>query len=329
MKISIIVPIYNAENYLTQCIDSILAYSGENLEVILVNDGSTDQSKTIGLQYESCDSRVIFVDQKNQGVSAARNNGIMRATGKWITFLDADDYFVDGYFEQIQKEVSADCDFIGFSDYSMRENQISEDRYPFEGERTQEQSIVQQMLLGTHLLHTCWGKVYRRDILMKYGICFPENIRIGEDYLFVLEYFRHVKCAKLVNAPLLYYRINTQSVMQHYNKESRFETWKMLTSYCGKYYREQKFNFDECFYLHQLKNTTSYLYDLCRNTPYKESKNKVEALLDSNELKTIISHINIDQLGRLKGFEYWIIKKERPQLICIYFKAKSRFQKKG
>ena len=100
-KVSVVVPIYNVEKYLPKCIETIQTQSYENLEIILVNDGSTDSCLKICEKYKKDDERIIIVNKKNGGLSDARNYGIEKATGKWITFIDSDDYVEKDYIETL------------------------------------------------------------------------------------------------------------------------------------------------------------------------------------------------------------------------------------
>ena len=117
MKISVIVPIYNTERYLSECIDSIIRQTYRNLEIILVDDGSTDKSFTICNNYAMLDERIQVVHQANQGVSAARNNGLSRASGDLISFVDSDDTLDDDMYEllvRVIEEYNADIVHCGY-----------------------------------------------------------------------------------------------------------------------------------------------------------------------------------------------------------------------
>ena len=112
--ISVIIPVYNAEPYLARCIDSVLASACVGFEIILVNDGSTDRSPEICSGYAEQDSRVRFVSQENQGVSAARNRGLGEALGEWVVFLDADDFISDDFLDMVARPEYQDKDLILF-----------------------------------------------------------------------------------------------------------------------------------------------------------------------------------------------------------------------
>lgn len=114
-KVSVIIPVYNAEKYLRKCLDSVLAQSFADFEVLLINDGSTDGSGKICDDYAQKDARVKVFHKENGGVSSARNLGLDNATGDWIVFVDSDDYVEKNYFEVINNNLSQEIDVLVFS----------------------------------------------------------------------------------------------------------------------------------------------------------------------------------------------------------------------
>ena len=118
-KISIIIPIYNVKEYLKRCVDSVLNQSYKNIEVILIDDGSTDGSEKICDEYAKKDKRVVVVHQKNSGVSASRNKGIELATGKYIGFVDSDDYIHKDMFEKLYNSLISTSSSISMCNYQL------------------------------------------------------------------------------------------------------------------------------------------------------------------------------------------------------------------
>ncbi len=176
--VTIIVPVYNAEKYLCKCVDSLLSQTLKHVEIILVDDGSTDSSVQICDKYASVDMRVKVLHQQNQGVSVARNNGIKLATGEYIGFVDADDYVeVDMYekmLESIEKN-NADiviCTFIG------SEQPVFEKKY-----RTQKDYLVALLKDEFGMGGYPCNKLYKRSLLDFYQP-FPMNIYLAEDFVF-------------------------------------------------------------------------------------------------------------------------------------------------
>lgn len=127
IKISVIIPIYNVEQYLSQCLDSIINQTYTNLEIILINDGSTDNSKKICNQYKLLDSRIIVIHKSNKGLSDARNTGIKIATGDYISFVDADDFIDENMYTILSKKINTtNADIIWYNHYNYQSpNKIS------------------------------------------------------------------------------------------------------------------------------------------------------------------------------------------------------------
>ena len=199
--ISVIVPVYNAENTLRQCVDSILSQQYEDLELILIDDGSTDNSPRICDDYSNVDSRVIIIHERNAGVSAARNKGLEIAKGEWICFVDSDDYVSKDFLNYV-----ASCKhqllITGFRDEingKVLENvKMSSALYSTTEEVS---SFIRTMILNSMVLRGPWGKFYRRGLLGNQR--FNTEMKIGEDTCFVFDYLQ--KCSTLeVNASSFY-----------------------------------------------------------------------------------------------------------------------------
>ncbi len=186
MKISIIIPIYNVEEYLPRCIESVLAQKNIDLEVLLINDGSTDGSGDLCNDYAKKDDRIKVFHQVNSGVSSARNSGIKYSTGDWICFVDADDWIERDSLSIIINEIgSKEIDFIIARSYINRNGMPIIERYPF-GE-----GVVGEIFKGTDLFiqegysrGSVWGVIYRRLFLMQNELSFPLKLKNGEDSIF-------------------------------------------------------------------------------------------------------------------------------------------------
>ena len=187
-QISIIVPVYNAEKYLRKCIDSILDQTFTDFEVILIDDGSSDQSGLICDEYLKKDARVRVLHKKNDGVSNARNTGILSSRGKWITFIDSDDYIGHSYLYDFGIEkYSADFYLQGYH-VECNASLISRHLFPINGI-----SMIpfdKLFIIGEseNILNSPVCKLFNRDIILKYRLLFDVNTSYGEDHLFVLSY---------------------------------------------------------------------------------------------------------------------------------------------
>lgn len=220
--ISIVVPVYNAEKYLKNCIESILSQSYSDIEVILVDDGSTDHSGSICDQIAIKDNRIKVIHQKNKGVSSARNAGLKECIGDWIMFVDADDELYVDSIEHLLGNVKDDIDLVigGYRQYSENGDVIYEvnDR-----EILQMNSHAAIKLMYKSLYYNYQGyssnKLFRRDILMDNQIAFNDNIYYNEDRLFVVNYV--IKCSNRIiydTTPVYKYFVRDSGAMASMNK---------------------------------------------------------------------------------------------------------------
>ena len=194
-KISVIVPVYNAAEYLNACISSVLTQSYQNIELILINDGSTDDSDIICQERAKEDARIIYRAQTNQGVSSARNHGLDLCSGAFILFLDSDDYlstdFIQNAFEKMQSSES-DLYIGGFTTFDQTEKKAFQQSSP---------AIYTAKELFENIgvkYHSEWigiigSKVYKRDMIEKNHLRFPPDINLGEDACFNFEYISLVR----------------------------------------------------------------------------------------------------------------------------------------
>ena len=207
-KISFISPIYNTEKYLRRCIDSVLNSIYKNFELILINDGSTDNSEEVCRYYCEKDCRVKLLTQKNCGVSTARNRGIDISTGEWIVFVDSDDIISYDFFSLITKREYQNQDLLIFDQIRLKENSrrkhyqkgingICTEHYYKKSDMNQ---IIEKMLTARQLtesskisLYSPYAKAYKKTILEQYSIRFPSDIFISEDKLFNIEYLLNIE----------------------------------------------------------------------------------------------------------------------------------------
>ena len=192
-KFSIIIPIYNAEKFLHRCIDSILIQKVPDFELILVNDGSVDNSGEICDNYAKQDSRIKVFHKKNEGVSVARNLGLENAQGEWILFVDADDWVASDYLETINENIeeNKDADLFTFA-----YNQIENDAFLEIGGLRQKNTLNRDGYIRSG--YTPFGclYVYKAAIIKKHGITFPVGVKLSEDQCFI---FKHLAlCSKIV-----------------------------------------------------------------------------------------------------------------------------------
>ena len=206
--ISIIVPIYNVENYLERCINSLLCQTYENLEIILVDDGSKDNSGVICDTYAGRDRRVKVIHKENGGVSSARNAGLDVAQGQFVAFVDGDDWVESNMFQIMRdniREYRTDCVFCSYF-YARDDGKNKKVLQPATGIVNREDAL-KQLLLATkdHSGYNGfpWNKLTRRDMIGE--LRFDTSISVGEDVLFFVDVLNRCKTVYLNPTPLYYY----------------------------------------------------------------------------------------------------------------------------
>lgn len=222
-KISVIIPVYNAEKYLTECIESVRNQSFQNIEILLVDDGSTDQSSNICDVFANKDQRIKVIHKKNGGVSAARNTGIDAAQGKYLIFVDSDDYLdmdcIQTLYDAISKEDIIDCAFCGLRYVYEETNEKIEYSLPevtiYSAEDFNEFYLKIKMKFG---FHTACAKIYKKEVLEQNNVRFKEKIAIFEDGTFTLNYLDCCRAFSCVKKTMYNYRqYSSESLMKRFN----------------------------------------------------------------------------------------------------------------
>lgn len=205
--ISIIVPIYNAEKYLNKCIKSLINQTKENLEFILINDGSTDTSEEIIKSYQ--DTRIKYFKNKNQGIGKTRNFGIKKSTGKYIMFLDSDDFLATNACEELFKKAEQDkLDLVINNFYRVEEENSKQEEVIISKFKNTTLKENKELLLEINLAP--WNKLYKSELLKNNKIKFVEDLKY-EDAPFVIEAIDKAKRIGQVNKCLNYYVIHKNS----------------------------------------------------------------------------------------------------------------------
>lgn len=203
--VSIIVPIYNTKKYLRKCIDSILKQTYKNIEILLINDGSLDDSDKIMEKYKLKDKRVKCFYKKNSGLSDTRNYGIKKAQGKYLCFVDSDDWISECYVEKLLKAVKennsqiAVCEFDRVYDDKVTKNNINE------------------LDIKGFKVPAAWNKIYLKEIIDKYDLKFPKG-KWYEDLNMTSRYIMLCDKIAIVKDSLYFYRQNNNSIMHTYDE---------------------------------------------------------------------------------------------------------------
>ena len=209
-KVSVIVPVYNVEPYLSACLVSCMQQTLKDIEIICVNDGSTDHSLEILKEFQKADRRIRIIDKENGGLSSARNAGIKAARGEWLVFLDSDDLLSENACERVwceSMEEPTDIVIFGartFPGYPAPDpwltNNLNVPSRRFSG-------FKPEILFQTNgSIPFVWRQAFRRKLLQENDLLFDEEVRFGEDAVFQLEVFPHAANFAYISDPLYHYR---------------------------------------------------------------------------------------------------------------------------
>lgn len=348
-KISIVVPIYNAKEYLRNCLESIINQTYKNLQIICVDDGSSDGSVSILEEIQSKDDRVVFIQQKNQGVSAARNYGLSIANGEYIMFVDADDWIDKRTCEIAINTVNKNkCDVVIWN-YHMEFGKTSQEKFVLgdKGRLYNEYEVkekLQRRLFGLYKselkipetadsLTTVWGKLYKISIIKNNHIEFTDLKEIGscEDGLFNIDFFGYVNKACYITDCLYHYRKgNSSSISSSYRKDL-FVQWNKLFDYMQKYIDQ-----NNCPYEYQLAlyNRISMSVLSMALVILLNDKTEKERIRELNDILCDERYINANKHLEIKYFPliwkpyYFLVKHRHSTGVYIFVKIIDSLMKK-
>lgn len=296
-RVSIIVPVYNAQSYLDKTLDSIAAQTYPELEIILINDGSTDGSGKICKAREAQDSRFHYYRIDNAGPSAARNKGLSYATGHYIGFCDGDDLLDAAMYATMVQRMETEAADVALCDiYSERDGRRFGFPWPdgtvFQGNQIGESLVAAMVgnLSDNDTDISLWGSVvrclYRADIIAKNDIRFPEDIHFAEDLVFTLRYLRNAQKAVICDQAFYWYRCNPSSIMISFYsyKKGMFKARKRLIAMVSEIIQE--FSCSEML-KNRLVTTARCYYRDCVGNACRPAEGRTNADIKA-ELKEIL-----------------------------------------
>lgn len=219
--ISIIVPVYNVGEYLCECLDSILSQTYQNLEIIIVDDGSTDDCPELCDSYASKDSRIKVIHQVNQGLSAARNKGFEASRGNYIAFVDADDIIFGTYIEKLYSLIIKNDAQIAICSYTRAQNSLDEKTVVEEYILTSEKMLKEWHGKRKSIETVVWNKLYSREIFenFEHSKIFPEG-KTHEDIYTSHLFVNLAETVAITNKKMYFYRKREKSISRTYTKEA-------------------------------------------------------------------------------------------------------------
>lgn len=231
-KVSVIIPVYKVEKYLRKCLDSVIYQTYRDLEIIIIDDGSPDGCGAICDEYARKDDRISVIHKKNEGLCAARNDGLKLVSGKWVLFVDSDDWCE---LDLVQKAVKAaeekDVDILLFNPYRNIDEDNSKEIKAFPKEfETADKSIISDMQLlalstvynpmgGTWSQGFPWDKLFSTDLILGNNLKFATNVKANEDVIFNLNAFQFAKRIAYIDCTLYHYRLNPTSIGYKYTPD--------------------------------------------------------------------------------------------------------------
>lgn len=322
--LSVIIPIYNAGKYISQCIESITKSFQANIEILVIDDGSTDNSKSEVERFAHADKRVKYIFQNNSGVSVARNKGLDNAVGKYILFLDADDYIETEIFNNLVSRLEQNMpDFTAYSKKILYpDGSIKKVLFDFKDNACNDKQFIYELMYASSAFNECWGKVFKKEIIDTYKLRFPEGIKIGEDLLFVYNYFEKCKSFELVNEAILVYRQHDESVMKNSLAKDRLSNTKMLynigQSYLDKINDSRLKHKADIYYFRVITN-------LCREFARSDDAGKCIRMIYSSDITSeIVSKLRIKMIPLYKKHEFILMKFKMYRLSAVYYRLKAR-----
>lgn len=281
--ISIIIPVYNVEKYLKKCVFSVINQKYENIEILIIDDGSTDNSGKICDEIGKTDNRIKVFHTDNFGVSHARNIGIEESLGEYIFFVDSDDYLSDDYCNYMLKLMKNDCD-MGISLHSFKyKNDVQEKNDEIKIVGPEEGTSI---LLSLNLDVGCWNKIYKKDLIINSKTRFNENLFYGEGLQFITTLSQYSKNIGVGKRKVYYYRKNNvDSATSKYNIKKYINGEKSLDLIKSKLILKSKNVIENLnihyafFYINALTDFINYNNETKYNYLYKDWKSKFKKLL--------------------------------------------------
>lgn len=340
-KVSVIVPVYNAEAFLKECIDSILSQSYSAMELILIDNHSQDGSLAICREYEKkCDNVICVALPENGGPSAARNYGMKIATGEYIGFCDSDDYIkTDMYRDMVRMMETTDSDYVIADMYAERIQ--SNLGLPWESGTVFEKQQILDCMIPEYIGNESdndtnipvWGSVvkclFKKSIIDNNQLLFPEELDFAEDLVFTLRYLSIIQRASVLSEAYYYYRYNTNSLMNSYNNykpkmlQSRV---KLINEICSilisaQIYENVKRRFHttiRCYMQECIGNACKYADKRTFAVCYHEVKQIMLLDITKDAFK------EFDALGTKKRTVYQMVKNKAALILTIYYRMRNR-----
>lgn len=332
MLISIIVPVYNVEKYLRQCLDSLINQTYKNIEIIIVDDGSTDNSGKICDEYEKKYKQIKVIHKKNEGLGFARNTGLENIHGEYVTFVDSDDYVDNNLIEELYKNMTTqkvDMCKSGFKRIDDNHNILYTRKYDsYRYNEKEAKNLFLPRLIGSlpdkkDSIEMCvCGVLYKAAPILEHNIKFPsERVLISEDMFFNIEYIQYVDSICTIDYTGYNYRYNPSSLTKKYRKD-RFEASKYFYIELKK--KLISLGYDDMTMLRLSRLFFTYI-KIClsqekskiSNKKYKDSIKTIYEICNDSVVKDVIDNYPINKLGLKQKIFLYLVKHKYIRIIYI------------
>lgn len=330
-RISVIVPIFNVEQFLSRSLDSILNQTYRNIEIILIDDGSTDHSGAICDKYEERDTRVKVIHQTNRGVSSARNAGLDIATGDYISFVDPDDWIEPDMYQKLTDYLSVgEVDIVRFN--ALRKGEVL-NWLPFEGyyqgDRLENEvalpMIGSKEFGGMFILGVLWMHLYKREFIDRHTVRFNVELRRCEDRLFTIQ---SVMCAHnmlFINDTFYHYEVYDESLSNRYDPSRWQQECIFLESLRELYIKNKNVIFvkeadrriaNDCI-LRVVTSVNQEYFSNNQNSFWKRYLN-VKTIISSTQVRLASGKMNSGEIGLKGQLIIWLVRKRQAFLLSIF-----------
>lgn len=294
-KISVVIPVYNTEKTLKKCVESLLNQTFKDFEVLLINDGSPDSSENICLHFAEKDCRVRYIKKENGGLSSVRNLGIEKAKGKYIGFIDSDDYVESNMLEfMYEKAEKENCDIV-LCGYFIEKRKTKINNCPEMSLNESNYNDYLVELKSKNLIDSAWNKLYRLDFLRKSGVLMPYG-ELYEDTAFNLELLMFKPKINVYSECFYHYVQNMGSITHKYN-ESKMETMKKR----ARLLKKVSCGIDEYCDFYYIKSVLSSVIDMFLSLPKASIKEEIKKLTTETEF------LNAAKNAKFKGLSSLVI----------------------
>ncbi|MGX8832887.1 glycosyltransferase family 2 protein [Amedibacillus sp. YH-ame6] len=292
--VSVIIPVYNAQNYVSNTVSSILNQDYKNIEIILVNDGSKDNSKAVIEDLIEKDSRISLIDQENMGVSETRNRGIENAKGEYLMFVDSDDFLKANVLKGMVDSLPSECSML-FGGYAMMKGNFKDKKSVQEFAPLSSEIIIPEDIRNIYDVYylnkiflSIWGKLYRTDIIKQYNIRFKKDFKIGEDMLFIQDILTLDYPVYSYDKILYEYMLSTSNSITKTGSLSRITNAEQLLYKSLSFANDLKIDKDK------MEIFPNYFLRTCfvtiENSSKTDRKELVRAILQNDKLNDILKN---------------------------------------